>query len=498
MAKNTVNKLSQMAAGQKKEQSSVFGKNIFPGSAKKISDENETKYIRGNVDIDDLILTKETDTSAINESLKQSFLEYIVSPVILKQDFEEAERGGRKFKKKTGKYLVLDGNKRVAVYKENGKTEIFSLILPLDITPEEETKFVTNAEKDGVDTAFETVNTSVDGEITNCYRYEIQNIDEEKLEERDNKYSILDSEVEALEDSLLSVGLLQPIVVLPELDERSQLHYIIQAGHKRVKAIRKLKKDCKNKDTRFYKYREVIEKNFATVPALIIPSGATQQEVEQIYNETNLLSRHMTAEDVFAHIACIGPDFKRPTTQREFDAFMGRNKKMARYVADAKEYFKKLGFKDWANSKTAYFLNVYFFGSDKAVELFEKCNDPATKKEDRPNLTQKEVYWVVIHNNTFPEREVQDRIFDEALKDKSTLIQLMAEATPTRNAKSIKAKKLNQNLAKEKATLEKMQITPIDRVKKDTADLAKAKQLVIEMQQVLKRFELQLEELQNK
>lgn len=494
MAKNT-SKLSQMAAGQQKEHNSVFGKNIFPGSVKQVANDNESKYIRGNVSLEDIIIPDDIDVSGIASDLKSSILEYVVSPIILKQEFVESERAGRKFRKKTGKYLILDGHKRAKLYQDAGRSEIFSLILPLDITPEDEAKFVGEVKNSGVEKAVEVVETTTDGEITNCYRYEIQNIDEEKLEERDNRYSILDSEVEALADSILSVGLLQPIVVLPELDSKSQLHYVIQAGHKRVKAIRKLKNDCQNPDSRFYVYKETILDKFKTVPALIIPSGATQQEIEQIYNETNLLSRHMTAEDVFAHIACIGPEFKRPETQKDFDEFIARGKSMNKYVADAQNYFKKLGFKDWANSKTAYFLNVHFYGSDKAIELFERCGDVKLKKEDAPTLTQKEVYWVVIHNNNFTDRVKQDEILEAALQDKTTLIQLMSETTPTRNTKSVKVKKLNQNIAKQKATFEKMIHTPIDRIKNDADDLEKTKVLLQETREVLKKFESLLNNL---
>lgn len=484
-----------MAAGQQKEHNSVFGKNIFPGSVKQVANDNESKYIRGNVSLEDIIIPDDIDVSGIASDLKSSILEYVVSPIILKQEFVESERAGRKFRKKTGKYLILDGHKRAKLYQDAGRSEIFSLILPLDITPEDEAKFVGEVKNSGVEKAVEVVETTTDGEITNCYRYEIQNIDEEKLEERDNRYSILDSEVEALADSILSVGLLQPIVVLPELDSKSQLHYVIQAGHKRVKAIRKLKNDCQNPDSRFYVYKETILDKFKTVPALIIPSGATQQEIEQIYNETNLLSRHMTAEDVFAHIACIGPEFKRPETQKDFDEFIARGKSMNKYVADAQNYFKKLGFKDWANSKTAYFLNVHFYGSDKAIELFERCGDVKLKKEDAPTLTQKEVYWVVIHNNNFTDRVKQDEILEAALQDKTTLIQLMSETTPTRNTKSVKVKKLNQNIAKQKATFEKMIHTPIDRIKNDADDLEKTKVLLQETREVLKKFESLLNNL---
>lgn len=496
MAKNTTSKLSQMATGQQRTQKAVFGKNLFPGGAKQMANENETRYVRGDVAMEDLVFTEDVDLASVDKNLKQSILEYLVSPIVLKQEYEEAERGGRKFRKKTGKFLILDGNVRASIYKEAGREEIFALILPLDISKEEEQRFILQTKEKGVAVATNEVETTTEGEITNCYRYEIQEVDEQKLEERENKYSILESEVEALADSILNVGLLQPIVVLPELDSKSQIHYIIQAGHKRVKAIRKLKKDCQNPDSRFYIYRETIVSKFATVPALIIPSGATQQEIEQIYNETNLLSRHMTTEDVFAHIACIGPEFKRPETQREFDSFMGRNKKMVQYVADAQAYFKKLGFKDWANSKTAYFLNVHFYGSDKAVELFEQCGDTSLKKEERPDLTQKEVYWVVIHNNTFEGREEQTRILEEALQDKTTLLQLMAEATPSRSAKSIKIKKLNQNIVKQKTALEKMRVTPLDRVKNDMADLARTLELIEETQDVLTKFQEEIKKLQ--
>ena len=490
------NKLAQIANGQTKSQPTVFNRNLFPGAnTQQVVQNNETKYIRGNISLENILLDENTDISSLSTDTIESIKEYLVSPIILKQEYEEAERGGRKFRKKTGKYIILDGNKRAKIYKDAGKSEIFSLVLPLDITKDEEVKFVDNARNRGVTQAVEKIQTTTEGEITNCYHYEVQEVPEEKLEERENKYAILDSEVEALADSIWSVGILQPIVVLPELDFNSQVHYIIQAGHKRVKAIRKLKTDCLNPDSKYYIYKDTILEKFKTIPALIIPSGATQQEIEQIYNETNLLSRHMTSEDVFAHISCIGPQFRRPTTQTEFNEFMGQNKSMTQYVREAQNYFKKLGFKDWANSKTSYFLNVHFFGSDKAVELFEKCGDTTIPKEERIDLTQKEIYWVVIHNNDFAKRVDQDTILENALEDKTTLIELMAASTPLRKTKSVKVKQLNKNIAKQKTALEKMKSTPIELTKKDKEDLQKTKELIKETQNILKSFEVMINEL---
>ena len=495
MAKHTTSKLTQMAAGQARENGTVFSKKIMPNAnMSKIINNNETKYIRGNIEMSNIIVPTNVDITSLSEEVKKSILEYLVSPIILKHEYEIAERGGRKFKKRTGRYIILDGNKRAELYKEAGRHEIFSLVLPLDITEDEEKLFVSNVKNAGVENAVSTIQKTYDGEITNCYHYEVQEVQEDKLEERENKYSIIDSEVDALAESIWSVGLLQPIVVLPELDYQSQVHYIIQAGHKRVKAIRRLKEQCQNKDSKYYLYKDIILEKFETIPALIIPSGATQQEIEQIYNETNLLSRHMTTEDVFAHIECIGPEFKRPRTEAEYNEFVGRNRLMKDYVKDAKEYFKKLGFRDWATSKTSYFLNVHFYGSDLAVELFEKCGDTTLKKEEKPNLTQKEIYWVVIHNNnSFDDRSKQTKILEQALNDKSYLIDLMASTTPSRKTKSVKIKKLNENITKQKATLEKMRFTPIDFTNSTSNDLEKTLQLLKETKEVIKTFEIVLE-----
>ena len=71
----------------------------------------------------------------------------------------------------------------------------------------------------------------------------------------------------------------------------------------------------------------------------------------------------------------------------------------------------------------------------------------------------------------------------------------MAASTPLRKTKSVKVKQLNKNIAKQKTALEKMKSTPIELTKKDKEDLQKTKELIKETQNVLKSFELMINEL---
>ena len=417
-------KLNQMYSGQSMNQGHVFTNNNI--MTMQISGKNNrNKPMSMDVDINKIITEKEINTNEISDETKESYLEYLVMPIILKPEYVMKEKGGRKFRDKTGNYILLDGAKRLAVYKEAGRLQIPSLILPVDISEEDEKKFIRAVKDTGVETAVREVKDFVEEDISRCYRYEIKNIEVDKIEERDNKYVILDSEVNELANSIYKIGLLQPIVVLPRLDEAGQVKYTIQAGHKRTRAVKKIIQRAK--DGGWYKgtidgrpESDIILEKFKTIPALIIPQGATESEVEQIYNETNLLSRHMTTDDVFVHfdyfvqaikvekdVFELQANGKRkkidtlrvnfPTKPEENEALKWAEDWQMNHICDAvQQQFKKLGFKDWKNTRTTTYLDIYFYGSPELLNKFSNLEEEKkiAKMDKRKTFTVKDLDWV--------------------------------------------------------------------------------------------------------
>lgn len=468
-------------AGTPKSGRTLFNQGIFQeGIGGESNTENEQNYQYTFVEID-LINTTEENIEYPN-ALKQSVEERMIQPVILSQDYVLKERGGRKFKSKNGRYNIVDGNKRIDILKKKGAEKVQSLVLPLDVTQEEIDKIketTKNDKQEGFQKVVKDVTETLDEEITYCYRYESINVDMEDVVERENKYAMRQSEIDELEKSIYRLGLLQPIVVLPIMDPRTmEVKYEIQSGHKRTRAIRQLVEHAK--DGLYPGNKELIIEAFKTVPALLIPMGSDAKDVEKIYHETNMLSRHMTVDDCFKVIESFDFLPTRPTTKEEFIHFKEENSSMNQLVVETQEQMKKLGFQDWKSAKTAKFLNVYYFGSDKAIDIF-------TNIDEYP-LNQKEVYWVVTTYKDFNERSKQDDILNQAIEDKSTLRALMAEKTVRRNRTDYTVKKINDTLIRQRSTFEKI----IDSEIKGTSSVdekANARKLINETRALLMKLE---------
>ena len=84
------------------------------------------------------------------------------------------------------------------------------------------------------------------------------------------------------------------------------------------------------------------------------------------------------------------------------------------------------------------FLNIYYYGSDKAREVFTNI--------DQYSINQKDVYWIVTTYKDFNERTMQDEILEESLKNRSYLKQLKAEKTVRRNRSEVTIKNISDSL----------------------------------------------------
>lgn len=430
------------------------GKSLFGGSPYQngiVMDEKvETNSEHYNYTVVNLSEIDETEPKECSTALKKSVLERVIQPVILAQNYEEVDNRGTHYKRPTGTYKVIDGAKRIQILREADIKAVQALVLPVNVSDEEIERIIKTVSEDkseGVQRVIKDVTETIDEGITYCYRYENITVDVDKLIERENQYSMDQSGIDELEKSILRLGLLQPIIVLPIIEPKTmEVVYQIQSGHRRVRAIKQLLKHAE--DGVYPGRKEVILQTFKTVPALLIPMGSDEKDVEDIYNQTNMLARHMTVEDCFKVIESFENIPSRPKTKEEYNHFKEMGYRISNLVGTVQEQLKKLGFKDWKNTKTSKFLSVYYYGSDKANEIFTNI--------DQYPLNQKEIYWIVTTYKDFNERSKQDEIIENALTDKTSLKILMNDKTVRRAPRSeYTVKKISQGLMNQKNTFEK-------------------------------------------
>ena len=471
----------------------VFDRTMFggikntPGIVPKTDD-----YTYMSVALGDIDYTDNEYPAFLYNSIKN---ERLVNPVILRYGYTIEEVGGVKIRKKTGRYRIVDGNKRVAIYNQlfneatakNNDEEVRkyasvpALILPLNVSDEEVLNIIrTTSENKSVSTknVIKDITETKNEEITYCYRYEMAEIELEKIVERDNKYKFTTSEIDELEKSIYHAGLMQPIILLPIINSRTmEVEYEIEAGHKRTTAIRQLIQHAKDGK---YSNGELVLQAYKTIPSLLIPMGATPEQVEKVYNDTNILSRHMSTDDVFQHISFFDEMPSRPTTKIEYVEFKEKKYRIERLANILQNKFKALGFSDWKNRKAKVFLNIYYYGSDKCLEAFNNL--------EKYDLTQKDIEWIVTTYKDFNERKKQDEILEKAINDKTYLLQLKEEKVVKRTPQQIKLRKVTENIIKQKSVFDKMVVTPFDLTKASEKDVQNAKKTLLELEKSIKEM----------
>ena len=500
-------RLAQMKEGAKHSSGSVFGNALFETEIVQSEiqrDKDEYTYV--SVDTNDILLD-ETDSIMIPSFLLQSLQSgRIVNPVFLIPDYIEKEKAGQKYKEKTGKYKVIDGRKRIKIYKDllqkaiNEQDEktikkysfIPSLVVPLTESEEnlERIKEITSQDKqDGIATVIKDVTETLHQSITYCYQYEKIEVPREKLVTGRNDFKISQTEVDALEQSIYQVGLIQPIVVLPQINARTQqVEYLIKAGHKRFQAISQLIAHA-NLDS--YEYpngqklinKEVVLKTYETIPALMIPMGASEEQIEKIYQDTNILSRHMTAEDMVDHMNYFENLPSRPTTKEEFMAFKEHKYQINDLAKLLAEDVKKLGFPEWKATKITEFLNIYYYGSDKVLSLYK---EPASV-----GLTKRDLRWIATNYKDFNERAEQDKILEQAIENKETLAIRINKEKKTKPKQSLTVSQLSKVLLKERQKIDDLVITKIETIDYSAEEASR-------LQRTLQELKFSITELSSK
>lgn len=190
-------------------------------------------------------------------------------------------------------------------------------------------------------------------------------------ESKDNNYPV--EHIEELAESIAKFMLLSPINVRKTGDE----NYEIVSGHRRKLAFELLYEihlATSNKDkldsiaSRFELAKkshifnnlvEIVTKNrnrfegFNCIPAFVFPSTMTDDEINRVLDEANLLARHLTIADGMQHINYFinDLDYKQMPISD-----------ITTYIQDK---FASLGFDDWKSTKINEYVTVDINGTEE-------------------------------------------------------------------------------------------------------------------------------------
>lgn len=473
---------------------SILGDMLVDDGALHMENQEDT-YAFEKIAVEQIILEEDIE---IDETLRTDILDIMVNPVILSYDYTQEVKAGFPYRKKTGKYHIVDGKKRVAAYKaayeENEKYQkISALVLPIDTEEEAIQKIKEKSNHSHTVSSYEMVDEvrlSENKEISYGYLYEQARIPVEKLVERDNKYAIADDEVEALSESIYRYGLFHDIMVLPKYDENGNILYEIQAGHKRTRAIRLLLAKAKAKQ--LVNGLQIIE-NYSKIPAKLLPLGATKEQIDAVYNESNIIGRHLNTDAIFAHLDYFKCVPSIPQTKEQYDNFR-KTQSISAIASDVQQEFKKVGFRDWKSRKTAGYLNIYYFGSEALKKL---CVEATQSKDGKPPISIKDLEWIATVYKGFDEKGMQDEIIEKALHDKSYIPALKAKTKIKKN-KTLKltSKDAAKRVILDKESWLKLVNADIEMLKDSAGDFEKILAHTKEIKKSITAFEKRIAELQ--
>lgn len=172
-----------------------------------------------------------------------------------------------------------------------------------------------------------------------------------------NDYEITDTT--ELEKSIHFVGLLNPICVLVQTDENGDIYYEAVAGGRRLTAIQHLHQKALEENN-----KEDIEW-FSKVRATIIPTGASQEEIEEVLHATNFLQRQLSLMELFKHLDYM---FKMDENGRYIELPEGRINK-AKIVH---EKLKSMGFHNYQLSVLKQYTAIWTANDIRLREQFKK------------------------------------------------------------------------------------------------------------------------------
>lgn len=182
-------------------------------------------------------------------------------------------------------------------------------------------------------------------------------IDISKLKDNPDNTFGMEQSLELLKSSIRAIGLMQPIVVVQlQEDGRPTGYYEIKAGSRRYNSILQLVEEAKEKGN-----QEEAEL-YSSVACIVLPEGATKEEIDKVKTDLNTTARHLTISDIFRNFDMI-------FAKDENGLFKYISKGGNKYNEGAK-LLEQLGFKYSPDSIKDY-LTIYNAHNPEVKKLFE-------------------------------------------------------------------------------------------------------------------------------
>lgn len=228
--------------------------------------------------------------------------------------------------------------------------------------------------------------------LAETQRYRTQYIDLDKIRFYEyNKFRELDTS--ELEESIYLVGLIDPITLITKKDEETgKIYYEVIAGSRRFLSVTNL-------------YKRALESNnktdierFQKIFALILPLGATSEEINRVYVDTNILHRPPSLTDMFKHI----DKFLEKDENGKYVNLPEERPNVAKYV---QARFVKLGY-EYSLSKVKQYVSIFlahnkeiqndfingFLTLNQAYTIAQMPNDLQDSMVEKfKNMTEKEI-----------------------------------------------------------------------------------------------------------
>lgn len=238
-----------------------------------------------------------------------------------------------------------------------------------------------------------------------------------------NDYEITDTA--ELEKSIHFVGLLNPICVLTQTDENGDTYYEAVAGGRRLTAVQNL-------------YKKALEENnkgdiewFSKIRATIIPTGATDEEIQEVLHSTNFLQRQLSVLELFKHLDYM---FKMDENGHYIELPEGRINK-AKIIYDK---LKSMGFHNYKLGILKKYSAIWtandirlreefkkgYYSLNNAYVIAQMPNGLQTEMLDKfSKMTEKEIreYLKTYQLQTKAEKQNKNRRSVDVLNDLSKL-----------------------------------------------------------------------------
>lgn len=189
---------------------------------------------------------------------------------------------------------------------------------------------------------------------TDRYRAKYISLDE-IIDNTANRFIVADTSF--LEASIRKLGQLQPIVVLQTKNEEGRVVFEIKAGSRRFKALNNIHKNA------IAKGDKEEENRFSQAFCIVLPDGASQQEIDAVITETNTTARNITIAEIFMNFDLV--------FDRDEDGnykYLPKNKNK---YNSASELLKSMGY-TFSPSSIKQYLSIYTAHNPKIRTEFEQ------------------------------------------------------------------------------------------------------------------------------